>query len=108
MTTDQLIEHDPACGSYLPGHDLHWSLYKKTSSARMLVVSQVIVRGTSLELVVPGQPSLHWLHHAPGRLEAAVERSVEPILACPDWRTLRVDGYWFNCAPEGVQLSVCS
>ena len=106
-TTQHFLGVDRPCESFLPGHKLHWSLYKKASGARTVSVSHVIITGTSLELVVPGEPSLHWVHHDPRRLEAALKGSLDPILACPEWRALRIDGYWFNCAPEGADLSTC-
>ncbi len=108
MTTQHFLGHDPKCDSYLPGHKLHWSLYKRASGARTVLVSEVIATGTKLELVIPGEESLRWMHHDPDRLAAALAESVTPILACPEWRALRVDGYWFNCAPQGADLSVCA
>lgn len=106
-TTQDFPGDDQHCESFLPGHRLHWSLYKMASGARTVRVSRVVVTGTSLELVVPGEPSLRWVHHDPRGLAAAIEGSTEPILACPEWRALRIDGYWFNCAPQGADLSAC-
>ncbi len=107
MSTRHFLGDDPKCESYLPGHKLHWSLYKRASGARTVLVSKIIVTGTQLELVIPGEESLRWVHHDPKRLAAALVGSIDPILACPEWRALRVDGYWFNCAPQGADLSVC-
>lgn len=107
MIAEGCIEHGSDCTSFLPGHRLHWTLYKRASGAPTVLVSKVIQHGTSLELVIPGQPSVHWLHHDPSRLASALEHTTGPILACPQWRALRIDGYWFNCAPQGADLSVC-
>lgn len=107
-TTQQLPGDGSTCESFLPGHKLHWSLYKKASAARTVVVERVLVTGTSLELDVPGGPPLRWLHHDPRGVAATLAHCVDPILACPDWRALRIDGFWFNCAPHGAELSGCS
>jgi hypothetical protein len=106
-TTQHFPGDGSLCESFLPGHKLHWSLYKKASGARTVMVSHVIVTGTALELVIPGEPSIRWVHHDPQRVAAAIKDSVDPILACPEWRALRIDGYWFNCAEQGADLSVC-
>ena len=107
MTTQHICEDDPKCESFLPGHRLHWSLYKRASGARVVLVSEVMATDAYLELTIPGEPSLRWRHHEPERLVAAVADSTTPILACPEWRALRVDGYWFNCAPQDTDLSIC-
>lgn len=108
IVTDEVsADHGESCTSYLPGHQLHWSLYKRASSARTVHVDQVLVDGTSLELRIAGEPSIRWEHHDPSRIAAALEHSIDPVLACPDWRALRIDGYWFNCAPQGADLTHC-
>lgn len=107
MIPNHLPDDERYCASFLPGHKLHWSLYKAAASSPTVLVSRVIQDGTAIELVIPGEESLHWKHHDPQRLAAALEGSSSPILACPDWRALRIDGYWFNCAPVDADLSVC-
>lgn len=105
--TEQLLGHGPECQSYLPGQRLHWSVYKRASSAPAFPVTRVVVDNTSVVVTLEGRAPLHWRHHDPKRMAFAVEHSTGPILACPDERALRVDGYWFNCAPQEAFLPAC-
>ncbi len=95
------------CGSYGPGHLLHWMQWKRATAAHCVPVSRVIQHGTSIELLIPGQAPLRWLHHDPARLRAALASAELPILACPEWQALRVDGFWFNCAPDTAGFEHC-
>jgi hypothetical protein len=95
------------CDSYLPGHQLHWSLWKQASTASQVPVLSVAVRGTTLVIETP-EGTLRWSHHAPAKVSFALEHAEHQVLVAPDQRALRIDGYWFNCAPEDAELSACS
>lgn len=95
------------CGSYGPGHQLHWTHWKAASSAPTVTVSHVIQTGNTLELVIPGRAPLYWAHHDSRRIAHALEHATDPIVACPDLMALRIDGFWFNCAPVGTSFLLC-
>jgi hypothetical protein len=107
MTYQILGDDDRQCRSFLPGHQLHWSVYKQASAAAAVSPTRVTIDGTSVHVTIDDAPPLHWHHHDPRRLAFALEHSVESILACPEARALRVDGYWFSCAAEDRFLAVC-
>lgn len=99
------LDDEAECQSFLPGHRLHWSHYKK-ASANTVRVTHVTVRAGQFELTVDGEDTpLRWQHHHPGRLMFALEHATHPILASPAFHALRIDGYWFNCAPVDIDLS---
>ena len=106
-TMHEGLKTELSCGSYGPGHMLHWTHWKKAAVADCVPVSQVVQDGTSIELVLDNGPTLTWSHHDPARLKAALMLAREPVLACPQWRALRVDGFWFNCGPEGSTFACC-
>ncbi len=95
-----------ACGSYGPGHQLHWTHWKKASSAPAIVVTRVRMDGDVVELLLPGHP-LRWRHHDAARLRHALQNTRQPIAAVPETGMLRVDGYWFNCADVDMEFSLC-
>ncbi|MBB6627140.1 hypothetical protein H5V45_07380 [Nocardioides sp. KIGAM211] len=99
------LEHD--CASFGPGHQLHWQHWKKATAATLVPVSEVDVDGTLVEVHVAGRQPFHWLHHDPARLRDALAKAEMPILASPQWQALRVDGYWFNCAPNDRSFGDC-
>ena len=107
MIVDERQHSDAGCDSYGPGHLLHWTLWKKAASAPCVPVSRVVQEGTSIELVISDRESLHWSHHDPSKLAEALEATTSPIIASPQWRALRIGGYWFNCAPEGADVTLC-
>lgn len=107
MTTQTQLEHEIGCDSYGPGHQLHWTLWKAAANAPCLPVTRIREHGGGVELEVPGHPPLQWCHHDPIRLRTALEHAQGPIVACPRYRVLRVDGFWFNCAPLGSEFTLC-
>ena len=96
-----------ACDSYEPGHRLHWSLYKAASAARTVKVRALSVDGTTVSVTTVTDETFTWEHHDPEALTMAINHADTTPLVAPDWRALRIDGYWFNCAPEGVDVSAC-
>lgn len=99
--------HTHTCDSYGPGHMLHWTQWKAASGAPSYPVTRIVDHGDHFELHVVGQPPLRWCHHEPDRLRAALESAAAIVEACPRFRALRVDGFWFNCAPLGSQMTLC-
>jgi hypothetical protein len=107
MTIDQRCDSHAGCDSYGPGHMLHWTQWKRAASTPGVPVTRVIQDGPALELVISGGQSLHWCHHDPSALAAALEKAQSGIEVCPEWRALRVDGHWFNCAPQESDFTLC-
>lgn len=103
--SETVNQHD--CASFGPGHQLHWQHWKKATAAALVPVSGVDVDGTVIEVHVSGRAALHWHHHDPDRLLAALAQAEDPVLASPQWQALRVDGYWFNCAPNDRTFAHC-
>ena len=107
MSAEIQAETGACCDSYGPGHQLHWTQWKAAANAPVVPVSKVALDGTSIELLLAGEADpVRWGHHDPARLEAAL-RADSRIVASTQMRALRVDGYWFNCAPEGADLELC-
>lgn len=95
------------CASYLPGHRLHWTQWKHAAAApHHAVVGVHWHEDGSFELLTH-DGSIHWTHHDPAALKHAVEFALEPIEAAIQWRAIRIDGTWFNCAPAEVRLTLC-
>jgi hypothetical protein len=104
METREAETH--TCGSYGPGHQLHWTVWKQASSAASIVVTKVRMDGDVVELLLPGRPQ-RWRHHDAARLRAALRGTTQPVAAVPGAGLLRVDGYWFHCADAEAKLSLC-
>lgn len=95
------------CRSYLPGHRVHWTQWKHAAAAPHLDVMAVHWHDDgSFEILAPGS-SMHWRHHDPYGLKVAMDHALESIEVSPQWRALRVDGEWFNCAPVEAGLTLC-
>jgi len=107
MMVDERTPTSSGCGSYDPGHLLHWAHWKKASAAECLAVLDVIQTGSSLEIVLAGEPPLRWYHHDPVALATALAGTRGPIVVSRRHQALRVDGYWFNCATDVRALAAC-
>lgn len=107
MKLDERPGATTGCESYGPGHRLHWTLWKQATAARCVPVSQVLLDGTMIELLIEGRAPLFWHHHDPDGLREALDAAEDPILAAPQWQALRIDGYWFNCAPRDSSFQHC-
>lgn len=95
------------CASYLPGHRLHWTQWKHAAAApHQQVVGVHWHDDGSFEVLTPSR-SMQWTHHDPAGLRYAVEHAFEPMEASVQWRMLRIDGMWFNCAPAEAGLTLC-
>lgn len=94
------------CGLYGPGHMLHWAHWKKAAAAPCLPVSMVVQDDTRLEIITAGR-SLTWFHHDPELLATALRSAHQPMCVCPEWQALRINGYWFNCAPGARLFTPC-
>ncbi|MGZ6745549.1 MAG: hypothetical protein ACXVD0_06550 [Nocardioides sp.] len=95
------------CASYDPGHHLHWHQWKQASAAECVPVLDVVQSGTSLEVIFPDRPSVHWHHHDADALAVALRGNRTQILASTTFQALRVDGHWFNCAGDVTTLAAC-
>lgn len=104
MTTMLETTH---CDSYEPGHRLHWSLWSMAQFAPAVPVSHVTIDGTAVSIDIGGQHAFTWKHHDPNRLVFALEHATGPAMICPVHRVLRVDCFWFSCAPQDAELSAC-
>jgi hypothetical protein len=107
MKLRERTRSEATCGSFDPGHQLHWTHWKKASSAPVVPVSRVRMDGDAVELMLPGQPALRWRHHDTERLRTALRTARQPIVACPQFQALRIDGFWFNCAPVDAEFTLC-
>ena len=107
MRADERTSKKSGCGSYDPGHLLHWHHWKQASAAECVAVLEVTQTGTSLEITVPGQPPLRWYHHDPLSIAMALAGDHGPILASPRHQALRINGYWFNCTADAAALAAC-
>lgn len=94
------------CGLYGPGHQLHWAHWKKAAAAPCTPVSMVLQDDTRLEIITP-ERSLTWFHHDADLLAEALRSVQLPMCVCPEWQALRIDGYWFNCAPSARLFTPC-
>lgn len=99
---------DADCHSFLPGHRLHWTQWKHAAAAPHLDVMDVHWHDDgSFEVIAAGR-SMHWRHHDPYGLKAALDHAtLASIEVSPQWRALRIDGAWFNCAPADASLTLC-
>lgn len=86
------------CGSYAPGHDLHWIHWKRLQDAPGLPVHAIAVgvHGLWVRLDTPGGSQVWWNH------DLARVRDLGPVrgrvLLWPRLHAMRVDGYLFNLA----------
>lgn len=95
------------CDSYGPGHQLHWTQWKAASSAPAFRVTRIIDHEDHFEFHIEGEPPLKWSHHEPDRLREALAAAEHIIEVCPRYRALRIDGHWFNCAPQELHITLC-
>lgn len=96
-TTTPVRDAGP-CDLYAPGHQMHYTHQGRAVRSPATPVSNVIVDGADVTLVLETGRELAWRHHDPARLRRALELVPSKRVAYPDHHALRVGPYWFNCA----------
>jgi hypothetical protein len=96
-----------ACELYAPGHLMHYKHQGNAVHSPSRKVRDTLLDGTSLTLLLPEGPELHWRHHDPERLRQMLELLHGRCVAYPEFHALRVGPYWFNCASERFQWQDC-
>jgi hypothetical protein len=106
-TTTPVRDAGP-CDLYAPGHQMHYTHQGRAVRSPATPVSNVIVDGADLTLVLETGRELAWRHHDPVRLRRALELVPSKRVAYPDHHALRVGPYWFNCAAGSDGWQDCS
>jgi hypothetical protein len=97
QTTTPVRDAGP-CDLYAPGHQMHYTHQGRAVRSPATPVSNVIVDGADVTLVLETGGELTWRHHDPSRLRRALDLVPSKRVAYPDHHALRVGPYWFNCA----------
>jgi hypothetical protein len=96
-TTTPVRDAGP-CDLYAPGHQMHYTHQGRAVRSPATPVSNVIVDGADVTLVLETGRELVWRHHDPARLRRALELVPSKRVVYPGHHALRVGPYWFNCA----------
>ncbi len=95
------------CDLYAPGHQIHYKHQGDAVSSPSRIVSNAIVDGSRVTLVLDDRTELQWRHHEPQRLERILELVPSKRVAYPDQHALRIGPYWFNCATAATGWQDC-
>jgi hypothetical protein len=96
-----------ACGSYAPGHQLHYRQQGGAMRSPARRTRATLVEGTLVRLVLEDGSELRWRHHDPERLSRLLQLVHHTCVVCPEAHALRVGPYWFNCATEDDAWDDC-
>jgi hypothetical protein len=96
-----------ACDLYAPGHQMHYKHQGDAVRSPSRTVTNAIVDGSRVTLVLDDRTELQWRHHEPERLDRILELVPGKRVAYPDQHALRVGPYWFNCATEASGWQDC-
>lgn len=86
------------CNLYAPGHQLHYRHQNDAARSPSRPVTNAILDGTGMTLVLEGGDELSWWHHDPERLRRMLDLVPGHRVAHPDFHALRIGPYWFNTA----------
>ena len=104
---DRATPQDGSCDLYAPGHQIHYRHQGQAVRSPSEHVSELLVDGVRLTLVLDDGAELHWHHHDPVRLRRVLDLVPSSRVAYPQFHALRVGPYWFNCATESDSWHTC-
>jgi hypothetical protein len=87
------------CGSYAPGHQMHYVHQGQALRSPSVRASNVIVEGDRVIVVLEDGSQLDYHHHEPERLASILGLFPGSRVVYPRFHALRIGPYWFNCAP---------
>lgn len=104
---DGATPQEGSCDLYAPGHQIHYRHQGQAVRSPSLQVTEVLVDGVRLTLLLADDAELHWHHHDPVRLRRVLDLVPTSRVAYPQFHALRVGPYWFNCATEAEDWQSC-
>ena len=105
--TPPTLRDGTGCDLYAPGHLIHYKHQGDAVRSSSLAVSNAILDGSRITLVLEDGGELQWRHHDTERLGRILELVPSKRVAYPDFHALRVGPYWFNCATENDDWQDC-
>jgi len=95
------------CDVYAPGHQMHYRHQEDARHTSSVAVSDALVDGTRVSLVLEDGRELEWRHHDPERLIRVLEVLRRMCRVHLDQHAMRVGPYWFNCATGSHLWQAC-
>ena len=86
------------CDCYAPGHQMHYHHQEKARHTPSVAVTDALVDGVRVSLVLEDERRLEWRHHDPERLIRILEVLRSTCRVHLEQHAVRVGPYWFNCA----------
>jgi hypothetical protein len=95
-----MMREGGTCDLYAPGHQIHYRHQGDAVRSPSGRVTETLVDGSTVILVLEDGEELRWRHHDPERLGRILELVPGTRTVYPRFHALRVGPYWFNCASE--------